>query len=72
MFSLLTEMYISLTDLNVWFFFRLISQFDLAEQKKDDDLEKIRLRNISLRQQLRKLERTLRAREQLAEVIRPS
>jgi len=46
---------------------RKIEEFDVAEQKKDEDLEKIRLRNISLRQQLRKLERTLKIREQLAE-----
>jgi histone deacetylase 6 len=46
---------------------RLIAQFESQEQKKDEDLEKVRLRNISLRQQLKKLERTLKAREQLAE-----
>jgi len=46
---------------------RLIVQFDVQEKKKEDDLEKVRLRNISLRQTLKKLERTLKAKEQLAE-----
>lgn len=46
---------------------RLMEQYESAEQKKDADLEKVRLRNISLRTTLRKLERQLRAREQLAE-----
>lgn len=46
---------------------RLMEQYETAEQKKDSDLEKVRLRNISLRTSLRKLERQLRAREQLAE-----
>jgi len=46
---------------------RLMEQYESAEQKKDSDLEKVRLRNISLRTSLRKLERQLRAREQLAE-----
>jgi DNA repair exonuclease SbcCD ATPase subunit len=46
---------------------RLIAQFQLTEQKKDEELEKVRLRNISLKQQLKKLEKTLKAREQLAE-----
>ncbi len=44
-----------------------IKQFESAEQKREEDLEKVRLRNISLRTTYRKLERTLRAREQLAE-----
>jgi histone deacetylase 6 len=46
---------------------KLVKQFELAEQKREEDLEKVRLRNISLRTTLRKMERTLRAREQLAE-----
>ena len=46
---------------------RLVKQFELAESKKDEDLEKVRLRNISLKTTLRKLEKMLRAREQLAE-----
>lgn len=44
-----------------------IQQFEAAEQKHEEDLERVRLRNISLRTTYRKLERTLRAREQLAE-----
>eukprot|EP01038_Epipyxis_sp_PR26KG_P011678 gene11678-15638_t len=44
-----------------------IAQFDGLEMKREEDLEKVRLRNISLRTTFRKLERTLRAREQLAE-----
>lgn len=44
-----------------------IKQFEAAEQKREEDLEKVRLRNISLRTTYRKMERTLRAREQLAE-----
>ena len=46
---------------------RLMEQYELAESRKDSDLEKVRLRNISLRTALKKLERQLRAREQLAE-----
>jgi len=46
---------------------RLIAQFQASEQKKDEELEKVRLRHISLKQQLKKLEKTLKAREQLAE-----
>jgi chromosome segregation ATPase len=46
---------------------RLIKQFEHAESKKDEDLEKVRLRNISLKTTLRKLEKLLRSREQLAE-----
>lgn len=37
------------------------------EAKYEEELEKVRLRNISLRTTHKKLERTLRAREQLAE-----
>lgn len=44
-----------------------ITQFEQIEEKHDEDLEKVRLKNISLRSTLRKLERTLRAKEQLAE-----
>jgi len=43
------------------------ADFEAAELKHEEDLEKVRLRNISLRTTYRKLERTLRAREQLAE-----
>lgn len=46
---------------------RLVSQLETNEQKHDEDLEKVRLRNISLRTTLKKLERALRSREQLAE-----
>jgi hypothetical protein len=46
---------------------RLIKQFEAAELQREEDLERVRLRNISMRTQLKKLERTLRAREQLAE-----
>ena len=44
-----------------------IEQLLALEQKREEDLERIRLKNISLRTMFRKLERTLRAREQLAE-----
>jgi histone deacetylase 6 len=43
------------------------AHFEASEQKHEEDLERVRLRNISLRTTFRKLERTLRAREQLAE-----
>lgn len=46
---------------------RLIKQFEAAEATREEDLERVRLRNISMRTQLKKMERTLRAREQLAE-----
>ena len=41
--------------------------FEQAEKKKGEELEKVRLRNISLQQSIKKLERTLKSREQLAE-----
>lgn len=44
-----------------------IKQFELVELKREEDLERVRLRNISLRTMFRKLERQLRSREQLAE-----
>lgn len=44
-----------------------VAQFEASEFKHEEDLERVRLRNISLRTTFRKLERTLRAREQLAE-----
>lgn len=44
-----------------------VQHFEASEQKHEEDLERVRLRNISLRTTFRKLERTLRAREQLAE-----
>lgn len=44
-----------------------IQYYAQLEQKREEELEKIRLKNISLRTSFRKLERTLRSREQLAE-----
>jgi hypothetical protein len=41
---------------------RMIKSFELAELKREEELEKVRLRNISLRTTLKKLERTLRAK----------
>lgn len=46
---------------------RLIKQFEVAQAKRDEDLERARLRNISMRTSLLRLERQLRSREQLAE-----
>mmetsp|Transcript_25534 Transcript_25534/g.37706 ORF Transcript_25534/g.37706 Transcript_25534/m.37706 type:complete len:839 (+) Transcript_25534:165-2681(+) len=46
---------------------RLIKHYETTERKKDSELEKVRLRNISLKTTLRRLEKTLRSREQLAE-----
>eukprot|EP01029_Cantina_marsupialis_P018814 TRINITY_DN4345_c0_g1_i1.p1 TRINITY_DN4345_c0_g1~~TRINITY_DN4345_c0_g1_i1.p1 ORF type:complete len:519 (-),score=184.98 TRINITY_DN4345_c0_g1_i1:274-1830(-) len=46
---------------------RIIAQFEAANAKKDEEVEKVRLRNISLRQQYKKLETKLQEREQLAE-----
>ncbi|CAN0075508.1 unnamed protein product, partial [Ectocarpus sp. 13 AM-2016] len=45
----------------------VISQFEAAEAKKDREIEKVRLKNINLRMMLRKVEGSLRAKEQLAE-----
>eukprot|EP01039_Chlorochromonas_danica_P009053 gene9053-9991_t len=44
-----------------------IAQIEATEARYEEELEKVRLRNISLRTTHKKLERTLRAREQLAE-----
>jgi len=46
---------------------KLVKQLEAAEEKRDDDLEKVRLKNISLRRTLRKHEKALRAKDQLAE-----
>jgi len=46
---------------------RIVRQFEATEKKKDQDVEKVRLKNINLRTQLRKIEQQLRAKEQLAE-----
>ncbi len=45
----------------------LAAQFDSAQNMKSEELEKARLKNISLRQTIRKLEKSLKSREQLAE-----
>ncbi|CAM9680833.1 unnamed protein product [Choristocarpus tenellus] len=45
----------------------VITQFESTEAKKDEDIEKVRLKNINLRMNLKKLENNLRAKEQLAE-----
>jgi hypothetical protein len=46
---------------------QIIQQYEATESKKDQDVEKVRLKNINLRTHLRKLEQQLRAKEQLAE-----
>lgn len=46
---------------------RVIAQFEAADVKKDQDVEKVRLKNINLRTHLKKLEQQLHAKEQLAE-----
>jgi hypothetical protein len=43
-----------------------IKQIEVLEQRHEEELEKTRLKNISLRTIFRKLEKVLRAREQLA------
>jgi len=46
---------------------KLIKYYEVAELKREEDLEKVRLRNITMRMTLKKLERQLKAREQVAE-----
>ncbi|KAJ1455892.1 hypothetical protein M885DRAFT_518760 [Pelagophyceae sp. CCMP2097] len=46
---------------------RVIKQFEEFESKLESEVEKVRLKNIHLRMALRKLEASLRAKEQLAE-----
>mmetsp|Transcript_10256 Transcript_10256/g.16979 ORF Transcript_10256/g.16979 Transcript_10256/m.16979 type:complete len:273 (+) Transcript_10256:560-1378(+) len=46
---------------------KIIEQFEETEQAKDEETEKVRLKNINLRMALKKLEARLRAKEQLAE-----
>lgn len=46
---------------------RITSQFEALEVKKDQEVEKVRLKNINLRTHLKKLEQQLHAKEQLAE-----
>eukprot|EP00949_MAST-11_sp_MAST-11-sp1_P004161 g4161.t1 len=46
---------------------KLIKQFEKTELQKDEEVSKVRLRNINLRTQLKKLESQLREKEQLAD-----
>ncbi|ETO69578.1 hypothetical protein F444_13848 [Phytophthora nicotianae P1976] len=46
---------------------RVIAQIEAAELRKDQDVEKVRLKHINLRTHLKKLEQQLHAKEQLAE-----
>jgi hypothetical protein len=46
---------------------KIIRQFEETELRKDEDVSKVRLRNINLKTQLRKLEGKLREKEQLAD-----
>jgi hypothetical protein len=46
---------------------KTVELFKEQERDKDDEASKVRLRNINLRMTLRKLENSLRAKEQLAE-----
>ncbi|RLN87037.1 hypothetical protein BBJ28_00011233 [Nothophytophthora sp. Chile5] len=46
---------------------RVIATFEAAELRKDQDVEKVRLKHINLRTHLKKLEQQLHAKEQLAE-----
>ena len=46
---------------------KIIRQFEETELKKDEDVSKVRLRNINLKTQLKKLEGKLREKEQLAD-----
>jgi len=46
---------------------RVIAQFEATELRKDQDVEKVRLKHINLRTHLKKLEQQLHAKEQLAE-----
>ena len=45
----------------------MIEQFEQAEIKKDEEAERVRLKNINLKMTVKKLENNLRAKEQLAE-----
>ena len=44
---------------------RIITQFEETEAAKDSEVERVRLKNINLKTQLRKLESTLREKEQV-------
>jgi hypothetical protein len=46
---------------------KVIKQFEEAELKKDEETERVRLKNINLKMTVKKLENQLRAKEQLAE-----
>ncbi|GMI08474.1 hypothetical protein TrVE_jg6685 [Triparma verrucosa] len=46
---------------------KVIAQFEQAEIKKDEEAERVRLKNINLKMTVKKLENNLRAKEQLAE-----
>jgi len=46
---------------------KVIEQFEKDEVKKDEEAERVRLKNINLKMTLKKLENNLRAKEQLAE-----
>jgi len=46
---------------------KVVDQFEISELKKDEEAERVRLKNINLRMSLKKLEAKLRAKEQLAE-----
>jgi archaellum component FlaC len=46
---------------------RLVAQYEMVEAKREGVLEQVRLKNIAMRNLLRKLEKELRAREHLAE-----
>lgn len=46
---------------------RVIAAFEESETKKNEEVERVRLKNINLRTHLKKLEAHLRAKEQLAE-----
>eukprot|EP00742_Colponemidia_sp_Colp-10_P002040 GILJ01002178.1.p1 GENE.GILJ01002178.1~~GILJ01002178.1.p1 ORF type:complete len:587 (+),score=147.39 GILJ01002178.1:256-1761(+) len=46
---------------------RVVSQFEGLEAEKDDEVNKVRLKNIALRNQLLKLEKILRKKDELAD-----
>lgn len=46
---------------------KVVKQFEKAQEKREEELERVRLRYISMRTQLQRAEKALRAREQLAE-----
>ncbi len=46
---------------------KIVSKFEATEDEKDNDVSKVRLRNINLKMQLKKLEGKLREKEQLAD-----